>query len=1014
MVKSRTTKCRLLISILLILVPILWNNGKTHADPLSLLISSVSKNKDITKYIEYYIDKSGTMDIDTIVSEKINPLFSPLEKSSFGYSQSSFWFRFKVNGHGWRSATPDHENNVSISTVKNPEKNTIEWFLEYPYAVVDQFDFYQIEHSSQLSKENEQLKGKSEKLNFQLMQSGDKYPFSRRPVNYRTTVIPISSAPGVETFYINIRSGGSIMIPLLAWEKNAMLHHINMDSVINWLYYGIMLATVIFNSFIFFSVREKVYLYLIIFVSGTALFTMTHSGLSFQYLWPESTWWANICHPFFGFAGFTGAILFTMSFLSTAKHLPRFNVCLKMICYAGFAMLPVPFLFSYRIATQSMVIFIGISVMIMLANGLILFYRGDRPARFYILAWSPMLFSSILMVLKSYGFLENNILTDSGVQISNALLVIIFTFALVDKINIIREEKSSALTQLKESENKYRMLAQNIKEVIWTLDLKTLKINFITPSIEAMTGYTPEEAKNEFTFEKMLPPDSAKKAMNAVKKGMASTPLNIDDDSELKSYRNPGDDSSTITVEVEFNTKKGTVIWTETTLTIIKDSNNKPVEMLGVTRETTERKLAEDEKQHIAEKLMNSNKMQAIGTLAGGIAHDMNNILTAIMGYVEICRSEVSSDSKIYKRLQRVINACYRARDLVSQILTFSRQDKQETIPLNINPMVKEVLKLIRASLPTTIKIHQSIPREKYVIMADPTKIHQILMNLCTNAAYAMMNDNHETTNSKNISESCKERSKTGKEQLKINQPKTGILALSTEVMELDIESAEKYLNLSPGTYIRLTVSDTGHGMDKKTMDRIFEPFFTTKPRGKGTGMGLAMVHGIVKGLKGNIYVYSEVGKGTTFHLLFPKAPDKTDIECTATSICMSKGDETILYVDDESDIVEMASEMLRSLGYNVICHTDSQQALECVMERPGKFDLMITDQTMPGMTGCELAHKIWEIRPDMPVILCTGFNELVTPESAIQMGISRYVMKPYSKQDLSVKIREVLEQSST
>ncbi|MBF0468908.1 MAG: response regulator [Desulfamplus sp.] len=815
--------------------------------------------------------------------------------------------------------------------------------------------------------------------NFLVIKSGDAYPFAQRPVNFRTTVIPIIQMPGEQTLYFNIKSSGTVVIPLVAWGGKQIDRHMSSDAAVNWLHYGIMLTVVLYNFFIFLSVREPVYLYLIVFVAGASFFTMTHSGLSFQYLWPDSIWWANICHPIFGISIWLGAIPFTASFLSTRTELPKAHLLLCTLFFFGIMMLLLTFILPYHIASQAMTLFSGVSIMAMLTSGLILFFRGQRQARFYSFAWSSILISTLLMVFKTFGFLENNFWTDSCFQISIAILLIILSFGLVDKINIIQqerkkaleekqkalEEKQKALDQVRASETQYRLLASSVKEVIWTLSLETLKLNFVTPSVLSMTGYTEEEARTKFSFKKMLTPESAVKAINAVKMGTAS------DETKRQSLEDQPP------IELAFYTKSGEIIWTETNLTFVRDDKSRPFEMLGVSRDITERKLAEKERKRFEAQLVQANKLEAIGTLAGGISHDMNNILTAIMGYVEISLSDLPSDSMIYKRLQRIINACYRARDLVKQILTFSRQESQENIYVNINLIIKEVLKLIRASLPTTIRIKQTIPKDKYVIIADPTKLHQIIMNLCTNAGYAMKENG-------------------------------GVLAVCTEIMELDPESAGKYLDLEPGSYIRLTVSDTGHGMDKEIVERIFEPFFTTKPQGQGTGMGLAMVHGIVKSLGGKIYVYSEVGKGSTFHLFFPRAPEGSRTEA-CEPVCIATGSEAILYVDDEAPIVEMAHEMLTSLGYRVEGVVGSVEALEKLKYKPEAFDLVITDQTMPEMTGCDLARQIWKIRPDIPVILCSGFNDLVNSESAKRLGIREYLMKPYSKQDIATRIRRAL-----
>lgn len=910
-----------------------------------LTIEDGLNKKLITHYLDYHIDNSSLLDIETVASEKFIPSFTPLEeRSGFGYSSSSFWFRL---------------------TVENITDHQIEWFIEYPYAVVDQFVFYQPTAKMGNILLNSESKVQEDER-FDINISGDAYPFSRRAVNFRTTVIPITQMPGRETFYFNIRSNGAIVVPLVAWGKEQIYKHMSTDAAVNWLYYGVMLAAVLYNFFIFLSVREATYLHLIAVVAGASFFTMAHNGLAFQYLWPDSTWWANICHPFFCFIAWLGSMIFTDTFLSIRTEIPRLHLFMKILIYSGCMMLVSPFILPYSVVTQATLLFAALSVTAMLTGGVILSFRGQRQARFYILAWSSILICSLLMVFKSFGLLDSNIWTDSGFQIGMGLLVTILSFGLVDKINTIQQEKQSALDMVRSSEQQYRLLADNVKEVIWTLDLKTLKISYITPSVFAMMGYTPEEAKSQFSFKRMLPPESAKKALAAVKMGI----LPDEESRGLLEERAP--------LELECYTRNGDIIWTETSFTFLRDEQNRAFEMLGVSRDITERRRSETERNKLEAQLIQSNKLEAIGTLAGGISHDMNNILTAIMGYVEISLSDVQANSRIHHRLERVLSACYRAKDLVKQILTFSRQESQENIPVNINIMVKEVLKLIRASLPATIRIQQTIPKERYIVMADPTQIHQIIMNLCSNAEYAM-------------------------------QENGGLLVVCTEIMELDPESAGKYLDLMPGSYIRLTVSDTGHGMDKKDMARIFEPFFTTKPRGKGTGMGLAMVHGIVKSLGGNIYVYSEVGKGSTFHLFFPQAPEGKRAE-SCEPVCIATGNETILYVDDEPQIVDMAQEMLATLGYRVEGVVGSVEAFERFSRFPDRFDMVITDQTMPGMTGCDLAKKVWELRPEIPVILCSGFNDLVNPESARLLGICEYVMKPYSKQEIAMKIRRGLK----
>ena len=398
---------------------------------------------------------------------------------------------------------------------------------------------------------------------------------------------------------------------------------------------------------------------------------------------------------------------------------------------------------------------------------------------------------------------------------------------------------------------------------------------------------------------------------------------------------------------------------------------------LEVFRDITAQKQAEQEKKTLEFQLRQAQKMEAIGTLAGGIAHDFNNILFPIMGYSEMGMIGVSKDSKIKKNFIEILNASKRAGDLVQQILTFSRQREQELRPLAAQIVIKEALRLIRSSIPSTIEIDQDIEKDHNLIMADPTQIHQVVMNLCTNAYHAM--------------------EKSG-----------GRLSVNLKEMDLTPEDLTG-LDMRPGPYLCLTVSDTGTGMDSPTMERIFDPYFTTKEKGKGTGLGLAVVHGIVKGYGGDIRVYSEPGKGTSFHVYLPVIKTDNLASEIVSDEPLQTGHEHILLIDDETQIIDMEKQMLEKLGYQVTVLTSSIDALKAFKASPDKFDLVITDMTMPNMTGDKLTGELKNIRPDIPVILCTGFSEKISKESAGALGVAGFLMKPVLMKDLARTIREVL-----
>jgi nitrogen-specific signal transduction histidine kinase/CheY-like chemotaxis protein len=383
------------------------------------------------------------------------------------------------------------------------------------------------------------------------------------------------------------------------------------------------------------------------------------------------------------------------------------------------------------------------------------------------------------------------------------------------------------------------------------------------------------------------------------------------------------------------------------------------------------------EQKRIEAKLQQAQKMEAIGTLAGGIAHDFNNILSAIIGYTELSQIKLPEDNNVLPYLDGILKASNRARELVQQILTFSRQTELELRPVQVNIIVKEALKLLRASLPTTIEIQQDIKCNS-LVMGDPTKLHQVLMNICTNASHAMRENG-------------------------------GVLDVNIVNIEVDNELSGKQLDLKPGRYVKLTISDTGQGMPPNVLDRIFDPFYTTKEKSEGTGMGLSVVHGIVKSYSGTVSVYSEPGKGSTFNVFLPTIDRGLKSEIYAEDP-IPTGDEYILFVDDEPAIVDIGKQTIESLGYDVTTRTSSIDALELFKEHPNKFDLVITDMTMPKLTGEDLAKELIGIRSDIPIILCTGFSVKIDEQKAATMGIRALVLKPMLIRDIAKTIRKVLD----
>lgn len=409
------------------------------------------------------------------------------------------------------------------------------------------------------------------------------------------------------------------------------------------------------------------------------------------------------------------------------------------------------------------------------------------------------------------------------------------------------------------------------------------------------------------------------------------------------------------------------------------DSDERLLGFRGVDRDITERIIIEEEKTKLEKLLIQSQKMEAMGTIAAGIAHDFNNILGAIFGYAQLLGLEITGNNKVNDYIKGLLESSHRAKNLVAQILAFSRPTTSEKIAVDISIVVKDALKLIRSSLPANIEIRQEYAPNLGIITADPNQIHRIILNLCTNSFHAM-------------------------------NGKVGTIDIGLTPVVIKNEDSAFYKSMLPGRYVRLTVTDTGHGMDSATLEHIFEPYFTTKEVGVGTGLGLATVHNIVEDHGGEIKVYSEPGAGTTFQIFFPCVynpivKESQRVESFAT------GKESILFIDDEKILVDIGHMMLTKLGYKVDCRTNPYEALETFKVNPQKYNLVISDMSMPKMTGDKLAKEMLKIRPNIPVIICTGFSNVMDQEKAYHMGIKGFLMKPVTISELSKSIRTALDQ---
>jgi len=511
-------------------------------------------------------------------------------------------------------------------------------------------------------------------------------------------------------------------------------------------------------------------------------------------------------------------------------------------------------------------------------------------------------------------------------------------------VSITRDntERKKAELALRESEEKYRSMMESMDDAAFICSSKH-QIEYMNPAMSKRVSHNSIGEvcyKAFYGFDEQCPWCVSEKVLNGE------------------------------SIKTEFVSPKDNKTYSVSRSPVFHTDNS--VSVLSVLRDITDIKTIEAQ-------LQQAQKMEAVGVLAGGIAHDFNNILVPIMGYTEMLSDDIPKKSPLRSSLDEIYAASMRAKDMVRQILTFARQEKSEVKLMKMQYIVKEALKLIRSTVPATIEIRHDISNDCGVINADPTQIHQIVMNLTTNAYHAM--------------------EETG-----------GTMKISLKELELNEQDAVS-LNIAKGIYACLTVSDTGTGIPDDIKEKIFDPFFTTKKQGKGTGLGLSSVYGIVKSCGGAVRLHSEIGKGTEFNIYIPVAESylkKDDTMRVKSPI--HGGTERILLVDDEAVLIALQKGMLERLGYQVTSRSSSIEALEAFRASPDKFDMVITDMAMPVMSGDKLAVELIKIRPDIPILLCTGFSTVLSEEKALSMGIRGFVMKPITISELDKKIRDALD----
>ncbi len=548
------------------------------------------------------------------------------------------------------------------------------------------------------------------------------------------------------------------------------------------------------------------------------------------------------------------------------------------------------------------------------------------------------------------------VLTLLGLVLALLVGVYIAVLRRTTEIQSLAEKLARESEGRHESEERYRLLIENAPDAIITFDAQGC-FSSINPFCETFTGWRREEWLGK-PFTPLVHPEDLNRAQTSF-------------DDTLHGRKTP-------MTELRVKNKSGEFIWMEFILTP-QTRHDKVDGVLAIGRDISARHHAARAQEALELQLRRAQKMEAIGRLAGGIAHDFNNFLAIIMANCGLARMDVIGSHPVADRLEQIDRASLRAAALVQQILTFSNNREQERTVMNLKPSLKEAAKMLRSTLPPSVEIRSQFDSDCPCVLADAGQIQQVILNLATNSGHAM-------------------------------KEKGGVLDISLNAIQVDEEIASRNPDLHPGPYLLLTVSDSGHGMDAATLERIFEPFFTTKPQGEGSGLGLSVVHGIVKSHEGAINVYSEVGRGTSFNIYLPEAKGSEPAQTERFSRSFPRGSgEHILFVDDEPGLIDIGKRMLERLGYKVTTANSGGAALELIRTKSKTFDCIITDFTMPDMSGIALARETRVLIPAMPIILMSGYCGVLTAEALRAQGIQELILKPFTPQALAEALRRVL-----
>jgi len=898
--------------------------AKQNVCTLPLKLRAQQSELDLSGYLYIFEDKEKEKQIDAVRQNEcwFVPVSNP--NINLNFSTSAYWLKLTLENTG-------SEKQYYYLSIKSADINYLTFFEEKDSEI-----------------EN-------------MLVTGQSFPSDSKQIKYRNFAIKIELDPhSSNTYYMQAyNDGNSMILPVSVQSHDAFVNEERDSDSRNSFIYGILFFIFTLSLFLAMKMKKQMYvLYSLYVLFGTLSLSCLQGYISFYFL-PDSVWLSDRLGPVAALLANISLLSFVAKFLEVRKNILLVSFLIKYMNYLFglfvlLMLMPQPYTFLGYISVSLSTV---TAFIIALVCGFLMLFKERTKSLYLLFSYTPITLTVVGYFLRSIGLAEYVDIT-AGIDISFSLQVLLLAFALVDSFHRTHMSINKELKMQNDQMRKLNVAVTQIDSGIAVYDADGF-IEWNNPNYDKLRHFSvePESTSEKIHINDLLLGDDCSKYYSKLLK-----------------------EKNSIFFESEIVVNESENKCIQTILAPVFDDEREVISTVAIETDISEQKKNKDEKRKLQEQLVQAQKMETIGKLAGGIAHDFNNILTPIVGYTEMVIADLDEDSDLREDLGIVMKASLRAQKMVKQILTFSSHFKKDEKIVLLEESVKEAVTMIKASVPPMISVDFIRPSTPVKVLADPTQLQQIFINLITNSIHAIgFNEGNININLKSI-------------------------------LKSDDRHICSSIHLEDEFYVCVSISDTGSGISEADIKKVFDPFYTTKETGKGTGLGLSVVHGIVKNLKGEIIIESELGKGTQVAIYLPIAEGFSEIAEQVPEITYQGQMQYIMVVDDEASIVKLITRILERHNFKVTGLTSSLEAYKCFAENPQKYQLLITDQTMPEITGEELALKVSELNEDLKVIIMTGYSEIMDAERANEIGVDCLIYKPVKGSELISEIERVLE----